>query len=121
MTASHLLLVSLGPVQDFIAQARRMRDLWFGSHLLSELSRAVAKALALQGAELIFPALGKADAELEECDQPIRPGGDIPPLSSQQNIRRGACGCRTIRLYSRSAMRRPRAVAPHRRGRAEQT
>ena len=46
MSGGHLLLVSLGPVQDFIAQARRSRDLWFGSHLLSELSRAAAKSLA---------------------------------------------------------------------------
>jgi len=27
-----LLLVAIGPVQQFIGQARRMRDLWFGSH-----------------------------------------------------------------------------------------
>jgi hypothetical protein len=45
MTA-HLLLVTLGPVQDFIAQARRTRDLWYGSHLLSELGRAAARVLA---------------------------------------------------------------------------
>lgn len=85
MTTPHLLLVSLGPVQDFIAQARRTRDLWFGSHLLSELSRAAAKSLAAQGAELIFPALGKDDAELEECDEPTRSGG-IPPLSIANKI-----------------------------------
>jgi CRISPR-associated protein Cmr2 len=81
VTTPHLILVSLGPVQDFIAQARRTRDLWFGSHLLSELSRAAAKALAIQGTELIFPALGKDDPEFEACDEPTRPGRDIPPLS----------------------------------------
>ena len=37
----YLLTLSIGPVQDFIATARRSRDLWFGSWLLSELSRAV--------------------------------------------------------------------------------
>jgi len=36
----YLLLASVGPVQEFIASARRCRDLWFGSWLLSELSRA---------------------------------------------------------------------------------
>lgn len=64
----HLISLSLGPVQDFIAQARRSRDLWFGSHLLSEISRAAAKAIAEAGGELIFPALQKDDAELEPCD-----------------------------------------------------
>jgi len=33
----HILLFSIGPIQDFIASARRSRDLWFGSWMLSEL------------------------------------------------------------------------------------
>ncbi len=56
---SHLLAISVGPVQEFIAAARRTRDLWFGSYLLSEVSRAVAKAIELRG-ELIFPAASDA-------------------------------------------------------------
>ena len=51
-----LLIISLGPVQDFIAAARRTRDLQAGSELLSEVANAAAKALAEAGAELIFPA-----------------------------------------------------------------
>ncbi|MCC6552844.1 MAG: hypothetical protein IT372_07450, partial [Polyangiaceae bacterium] len=47
--SAHLLIVTLGPVQEFIAQARRTRDLWFGSHLLSEISRAAAAELARRG------------------------------------------------------------------------
>ena len=31
----YMLLFSLGPVQSFIAQARKTRDLWLGSFLLS--------------------------------------------------------------------------------------
>ncbi len=77
MTA-HLLLVTLGPVQDFIAQARRTRDLWYGSHLLSELARAAARALVDGGAELIFPALKKGDAELSPCLAPVRTDGTPP-------------------------------------------
>lgn len=50
----HLFECSIGPVQDFIATARRSRDLWYGSWMLSELSKAAAKALA--DYELIFPA-----------------------------------------------------------------
>lgn len=55
MTA-HLLVVSLGPVQDFIAAARRTRDLWFGSHLLSEISKAAALCVSRHQGMLIFPA-----------------------------------------------------------------
>jgi CRISPR-associated protein Cmr2 len=55
----HLLLIHIGPVQDFIASARRSRDLWFGSWLLSELSKAAARAIQEQEGtieSLIFPA-----------------------------------------------------------------
>jgi CRISPR-associated protein Cmr2 len=61
----HVLLFHLGPIQDFIAQARRTRDLWFGSHVLSEVSRAAARAMAeCPGTKLIFPALDARDANL---------------------------------------------------------
>jgi hypothetical protein len=39
----YLLSISIGPVQDFIATARRSRDLWFGSWLLREIRPAVAE------------------------------------------------------------------------------
>lgn len=55
MTA-HLLALSIGPVQEFIAAARRTRDLWFGSYVLSEISKAAARAMHDAGAKLIFPA-----------------------------------------------------------------
>ncbi|OQX68415.1 MAG: type III-B CRISPR-associated protein Cas10/Cmr2 [Sorangiineae bacterium NIC37A_2] len=77
----HLLLITLGPVQDFIAQARRTRDLWYGSHLLSELGRAAARALIDGRAELIFPSLEKGDPQLEGCLKPLR-ADNTPP----QNI-----------------------------------
>jgi len=56
---SHDYLISLfiGPVQDFIAAALRTRDLWFGSYMLSEVSRAAASAMAKADSQvqLIFP------------------------------------------------------------------
>jgi CRISPR-associated protein Cmr2 len=51
----HLIAISVGPVQEFIAAARRTRDLWFGSFVLSEISKAAARAIKDQGGELIFP------------------------------------------------------------------
>lgn len=54
---NHLLLISIGPIQDFIASARRCQDLWFGSWLLSDLARATASAVqtAAGSDALIFP------------------------------------------------------------------
>lgn len=54
----YLFQVSIGPVQDFIASARRTRDLSFGSWFLSELARAAAHQIVEQNGlgSLIFPA-----------------------------------------------------------------
>ena len=60
---AHVLIVTLGPIQDFIAAARRTRDLWFGSWLLSELSKATAQAMAEDCGlgSLVFPGVSKPD------------------------------------------------------------
>lgn len=63
-TSDYLMAISIGPVQDFIASARRLRDLWFGSYLLSELAKKGALSLYRQRAELIFPNLSNAEIEL---------------------------------------------------------
>lgn len=58
----YVVILSIGPVQSMIASARRSRDLWSGSWLLSELAKAGAKTLyETQGVELIFPYIEKAD------------------------------------------------------------
>ena len=52
----YLLTLSLGPVQSLIGAARRTRDLWCGSWLLSEAARAAAADLdRRQPGCLIFP------------------------------------------------------------------
>lgn len=52
---THLLELTLGPVQGFINAARRTRDLWAGSWMLSELARAAGAALLENKANLIYP------------------------------------------------------------------
>ena len=57
-----LLRFTFGPVQAFIAEARRTADLYAGSHILAELTRAAAAALQEAGADLVYPAdLGSGD------------------------------------------------------------
>ncbi len=75
-----LLLLALGPVQELIGQARRTRDLWFGSALLCEMSRAAARSLVQpdSGWRLISPALDERDRELELCKGTRRPDGSQP-------------------------------------------
>ena len=55
----YVLTLSIGPVQGFIASARRSRDLWSGSWLLSEMAKAAAKSLFEAGAQMVFPFKAK--------------------------------------------------------------
>jgi CRISPR-associated protein Cmr2 len=58
-----VVVISIGPVQGFIAAARRMRDFAYGSRLLVELARLTAKEMQQQGSfSVIFPAQPDKDA-----------------------------------------------------------
>lgn len=58
-----LLLFSLGPVQSFIAEARRTHDLWAGSKILVDVTRAAIAAIDPAGENLVFPAHVEADKQ----------------------------------------------------------
>ncbi|MBM9520414.1 type III-B CRISPR-associated protein Cas10/Cmr2 [Desulforhopalus vacuolatus] len=78
----YLLSISVGPVQEFIASARKLRDLWYGSWLLSELSKAVAKYLSDAGCDLIFPGIedkGKLEpkSELNTANKILARTGEV--------------------------------------------
>lgn len=83
---THLFIVSVGPVQEFIASARRSRDLWFGSWLLSELSKAAAHRIVIEQQNdlncLIFP---KPDtlADLDGTNQAFSVANKIVALITQ--------------------------------------
>jgi len=62
----YIVILSVGPVQGFIASARRSRDLWSGSWLLSELAKACAKSLYNDQAMLIFPTVQNPVKDLED-------------------------------------------------------
>ncbi len=52
-----LLHFTLGPVQGFVASARRTRDLWAGSFLLSYLSGHAMKSVLDAGGSINFPEI----------------------------------------------------------------
>ena len=67
----YLVTLSLGPVQSLIEAARRTRDLWCGSWLLSESARAAARVLHQEHPGcLIFPCPEKPDEELQPQQEP---------------------------------------------------
>ncbi|ACV63733.1 CRISPR-associated protein, Crm2 family [Desulfofarcimen acetoxidans DSM 771] len=52
-----ILHFTLGPVQSFVAQARRTRDLWAGSFILSYLAGQAMYLVHRAGGKIIFPAV----------------------------------------------------------------
>lgn len=55
MNNSHYFHFTLGPVQGFVSQARRTRDFWAGSFLLSWLSGVAMAATEQMGGKITFP------------------------------------------------------------------
>lgn len=68
--SDYVVALALGPVQGFIAAARRGRDLWTGSWVLSEMAKAAARAWLQAGrehgerVELVFPAVASPETLL---------------------------------------------------------
>lgn len=58
--ATALLTFSIGPVHSFIAQARRVADVWAGSSLLSHLMETAVSALRQHGGDTVFPVVDEA-------------------------------------------------------------
>lgn len=73
---------TLGPVQAFIAESRRTRDLWVGSYLLSYLAGR-ALAVAAQHGDVVLPALEPATLRLYEAD--ARDRSALPAHASLPN------------------------------------
>lgn len=73
----YVVILAVGPVQSMIAAARKSRDLWSGSALLSELAKACALSLQTQGAELVFPAISKDDSKSLEKNSDFSVGNKI--------------------------------------------
>jgi CRISPR-associated protein Cmr2 len=81
-TPQRLLHFTLGPVQGFVAQARRTRDLWAGSFLLSWLAGQAMAAVEAGGGKIVLPAVN-CDPLLAAIRE--RPGGFGPAVGSLPN------------------------------------
>lgn len=72
---------TIGPVQGFVAQARRTRDFWAGSFILSWLSAVAMRAVRAQGGNVLFPAANENYLKWLEGDGK----GNPPALGSVPN------------------------------------
>lgn len=66
-----LFRFSLGPVSSFIGEARRTRDYWAGSFLLSWLSATAIRAAHENGADILSPFALAADQSVDDAPDPF--------------------------------------------------
>jgi len=78
--ANSVLVFSLGPVQSFIAEARRAADLFTGSTILSELAKAAAQAIGT--GKLVYPASVK-DVNVPNVLVACLPAKDAPSVAQR--------------------------------------
>ena len=62
MSAQHLFLFQIGPVQSFIAAARKTQDLYVGSRLLSIIAGAGVEAAHRAHWDMLFPVTTQGEA-----------------------------------------------------------
>lgn len=89
MTDSARLYFNIGPVQSFVAQARRTRDLWAGSFLLSHLADAAITAVEKYGGSIVLPARAQVTKAPGKASQPF---GTVPNRFVAKDV--GADGAR---------------------------
>jgi CRISPR-associated protein Cmr2 len=83
MSETPMIHFTIGPVQDFVAQARRTRDLWSGSFLLSYLTGCAIKCIQDQHGEIEIPDIS-TDRLLDWIKKP-RDEKDNPMIGSLPN------------------------------------
>lgn len=66
MSGMRTLHFTLGPVQGFVAQARRTRDLYSGSFLLSYLAGQAIHKILVDGGSIIFPEVQGPGGEITD-------------------------------------------------------
>lgn len=76
---------TMGPVQSFVAQARRTQDYWSGSFLLSYLTGKAMMAIIENGGRIVFPVVQNENGEITDPllvamknNQPYPIVGSIP-------------------------------------------
>ncbi len=77
-----LLAFALGPVQPFIAAARRTQDLFVGSHILSLLAKAACQVIEQRGGKLLYP-IGWKDSKATNLPNKLLARFDDPTKAEQ--------------------------------------
>ena len=78
MADGERLYFTIGPVQSFVAQSRRTRDLWASSYLLSHLADVAMRAIEQAGGKIILPYRERHEATESRQSAPTVQHGRWP-------------------------------------------
>ncbi len=81
---THHLHFTFGPVQSFVAQARRTRDLYAGSFLLSHLALVAMKATRDAGGTILLPDLATIEKLAGATEHAIAPNRFLAGFADPQ-------------------------------------
>ncbi|RJQ72319.1 MAG: type III-B CRISPR-associated protein Cas10/Cmr2 [Desulfobacteraceae bacterium] len=83
---------TFGPVQCFVAQARRTRDLYSGSFLLSWLAYTAMKAVDAAGGEITLPGFAavKKLVEAKKVKHGVAPNRFVAAFADEQQVEQAA-------------------------------
>jgi CRISPR-associated protein Cmr2 len=116
----YLITLSLGPVQSLIDAARRTRDLWCGSWLLSEAARAAALVLHRhQPGCLVFPCPADPERDLEPQKEPKEEANIANILRAEVTLVDDAAAHDLCAQTKAAALARLRELGAHARSQAE--
>lgn len=114
-----LVIVAIGPVQGFIASARRMRDLWYGSDLLSRLATEAEQVIGEHNGDVIIPG-SKASHTTNKIVAVVANGSRAPDTLEHDLSKRLAAFLEREGERCRREMNGA-AAAPHLAGRRRET
>jgi len=68
-----IVIFQIGPVQEFISEARKTADFWAGSRILSTLMEEAIKKAKDKGIEVIYPYINESKSSQNQPDSPNIP------------------------------------------------
>ena len=73
ISGKYIVIFQIGPVQEFILEARKTADFWAGSYLISNVMSETIKEAVKKGVQIIYPSVNSSATPVLSVDAPNIP------------------------------------------------
>ena len=87
-----IVIFQIGPVQEFISEARKTADFWAGSRILSTLMEEAINKAKDKGIEVIYPYINEAKSSQNQSDSPNIPNRFVGLVKDGESDGKDAIG-----------------------------